>query len=118
MKAKEIYKDKSEKVQAYMQSVIDCLEQDYGAIPNSWRVSLDLIADNYDIYLHAIDELHQHGLTQNYGGHVSRSPAFMIMSQAQNLILALLQQFALTPVSKSRIRKFDASTVKIEDLIQ
>lgn len=44
MEAKSIYYKYDTRVQEYMQNVIDCLEQDYGKIPASWRVSLDLIA--------------------------------------------------------------------------
>ena len=55
MEAKSIYYKYDTRVQEYMQNVIDCLEQDYGKIPASWRVSLDLIADNYNELLHTFD---------------------------------------------------------------
>lgn len=108
MTAKEIYKDYDLRVQEYMQNVIECLEQDYGKIPSSWRVSLDLIADNYSIYLQAKDEIQKDKMfsTDNYGRKF-KHPAYGIMNQAQTQLKDLLKSFALTPMSKSKMKQLD-----------
>ena len=108
MTAKEIYKDYDFRVQEYMQNVFECLEQDYGKIPSSWRVSLDLIADNYSIYLQAKDEIQKDKMfsTDNYGRKF-KHPAYGIMNQAQTQLKDLLKSFALTPMSKSKMKQLD-----------
>jgi len=119
LNAKEIYKGYSEKTQEYMKNVIDCLIQDYKIIPSAWRISLDLIADNYEIYLKAKKDLDDNGLIKqdNYS-RVFKNQNFQILNTTQNNIVNLLKQFSLTPLSKSKMKKFDAAELTIEDLIE
>ena len=56
------YKDYDKQVQDYMNNVLDCLKEDYKVIPSSWRIALDLIADNYDIYLKSKALVRKEGL--------------------------------------------------------
>lgn len=112
MTANTIYKDYDSRVQEYMQNVIECLEQDYGKIPSSWRVSLDLIADNYSIYLQAKDEIQKDKMfsTDNYGRKF-KHPAYGIMNQAQTQLKDLLKSFALTPMSKSKMKHLEEDDI-------
>ena len=108
MDAKIIYKKYPQKVQEYMQNVIDCLKQDYKDIPASWRVSLDLIADNVDIYLKAKEDIDNNGLLRkDTHGRTFKNQCFPLMTTAQDHIIKLLQSFALTPMSKSKMRNMD-----------
>lgn len=108
MNAKEIYKKYPEKVQKYMQNVIDCLKQDYKEIPSSWRVSLDLIADNVDIYLKAKEDIDKNGLIRkDTHNRTFKNQCFPLMTTAQDHIIKLLQSFALTPMSKSKMKNVE-----------
>ena len=119
LNVKDIYKGHNQKTQEYMQNVIDCLIQDYKTIPSAWRISLDLIADNYDMYLAAKKDLEDNGLVRKDPyDRVYKNQNFMVMNTCQNTIINLLKQFSLTPMSKSKIKKFDADNVTIEDLIE
>jgi phage terminase small subunit len=123
MQAKDIYNKYDKRVQEYMQNVIDCLKQDYGKIPTSWRVSLDLIADNYSIYLHALDIINKEELfKQDNYGRTFKHPAFGIMNQAQSQLKDLLKSFALTPLSSAKMKKLETDDIDaekyIEDLIE
>lgn len=118
LNVKEIYKDYLPKTQEYMQNVIDCLKQDYKEIPSSWRISLDLIADNYDLYLKAKEDLDKTGLqreTLRRGFY--KNPNYQIMNQSQNMVINLLKQFKLTPMSKGKLKEYDASKVTVENLL-
>ena len=118
MNAKELYKDYDKKVQEYMQNVIDCLKQDYKEIPTSWRISLDLIADNYDIYTKAKKDIDENGLLRKDShGRTFKNQCFPLMTAAQDHIIKLLSSFGLTPMSKSKIKNFDSGELSIEDLI-
>lgn len=118
MEAKKIYKDYDEKVQEYMQNVIDCLKQDYKEIPASWRISLDLIADNYAIYLEAKNNVLKEGLIRKDShGRTFKNQSFPLMMNTQNIIMKLLSSFALTPMSKSKMKSIDTDNFDIEDLL-
>lgn len=118
MDSKQIYSDYNEKVQEYMQNVIDCLEQDYGKIPSSWRISLDLIADNYDVYLKAMDDVRKNGLirTDNQN-RTFKNQCFSIAAVAQTALTNLLKSFALTPMSKSKMKQFSADSIDEDDYL-
>lgn len=118
MEAKTIYKDYDKRVQEYMQNVMDCLKQDYKDVPKSWRISLDLIADNYDIYLKARDNVMREGLIRKDNqGRTFKNQSFPLMNVAQQNIMRLMSSFALTPMSKSKMKNVDTSDIDIEDLI-
>lgn len=118
MKAKEIYKDYDKRVQEYMQNVIDCLEQDYKAIPSSWRISLDLIASNVDMVFKAQDDIKKNGLLRKDAhGRTFKNQCFQIYVNAQGLLTKLLSSFGLSPMSKSKLKNFDANDLEIEDLL-
>lgn len=119
MDAKTIYKDYPKKVQVYMQNVIDCLKQDYKEIPASWRVSLDLIADNVDIYLKAKEDIDKNGLLRkDTHGRTFKNQCFPLMVISEDHVIKLLQSFALTPVSRAKIKNVDTDDYDIEDLLK
>lgn len=118
MNANNIYKDYPKKVQEYMQNVIDCLKQDYKEIPSSWRVSLDLIADNVDVYLRAKEDIDKNGLLRkDKQGRTFKNQCFPLMTTAQDHIIKLLQSFALTPMSKSKMKNFESDEDLFDELI-
>lgn len=118
MNAKAIYKDYDTKVQEYMQNVMDCLKQDYKEIPSSWRVSLDLIAMNADIVFRAQKDLKENGLLRkDTHGRTFKNQNFQLMMNAQQVLIKLLSSFALTPVSKSKMKALDTDSDLFEDLL-
>lgn len=107
----ELYTQYAEEVQEYMKNVILCLRADYGEnIPESWRISLDLIADNYEIYLKAKNDIMKNGLLrEDNQGRTFKNQNISIMNMAQRNITDLLKAFALTPMSKSKMKVLDSS---------
>lgn len=119
MEAKKLYKNYDKQVQEYMQNVIDCLKQDYKEIPTSWRISLDLIADNYAIYLQAKDNVMKEGLIRKDNhGRTFKNQSFPLMLNTEAMVIKLLSSFGLSPMSKSKIKNFDAESMSIEDLLK
>lgn len=115
---RKLYANYPKDVQDYMSNVIDCLRQDYGEIPTSWRISLDLIADNYNIYLKAKNAIDEEGLIGTDSiGRRGRNPNVSIMNVAQRTIMDLLKSFALTPMSKSKMKSLGQEQEKKEDYI-
>ena len=119
MEVKNIYKNYDSRVQEYMQNVIDCLEQDYGKIPLSWRVSLDLIADNYSVYLNAMDDVRKNGLLRvDKQNRTFKNQCYNIADRAQSQLKDLLKSFALTPMSRSKMRDLDEEDIDADDYIE
>lgn len=119
MNAKQLYKDYDPKVQEYMQNVINCLKQDYKDIPTSWRISLDLIADNYAIYIKAKDAVLKDGLLRRDNhGRTFKNQCFPLMMNTQQILIKLLSSFALTPMSRSKLKNFDSDEDLFDDLIK
>lgn len=118
MNAKIIYKNYDQQVQEYMCNVINCLEEDYGKIPESWRVSLDLIADNYSLYLQAKKDIDENGLmTIDKYGRPFRNPCYSVLNSAQLQLKDLLKSFALTPMSKSKMKGFENNNIDEDEYL-
>ena len=119
MDAKTIYKDYDLRVQEYMNNVIKCLKEDYGRIPESWRVSLDLIADNYALYLDAMDDIKKNGLLRKDAhGRTFKNQCVQIMNSAQTHLCDLLKSFALTPMSKSKMKMLETSSESEDEYLE
>lgn len=117
MKAKEIYSNYDKRTQEYMQNVIDCIEQDYKHIPSSWRITIDLIAMNFDMLLEAEKDIHKRGLIVKNKYNSTKNPNIQVFNSAQSQIMKYLSTFGLTPLSKTKLKNFDAETVNIDSLI-
>lgn len=121
MNVKKVYKNYNPEVQEYMSNLIKCLEQDYKDIPDSWRISLDLIADNYNLYLKAKKDIDENGLFRvDKLNRTFKNQAISVMNNAQQMLTKLLSNFALTPMSKSKMKQLDIETDDdiLNDLLQ
>ena len=118
MKAKDIYKDYDVRTQEYMQNVIDCIKQDYKTIPSSWRITIDLIAMNFNMLLQAEDDIRERGLIvpDDYGRTI-KNPNLQVFNSSQNAITKYLSTFGLTPISKTKLKNFNSDQVNIDSLI-
>ena len=116
---KELYTQYAPEVQEYMKNVVECLRADYGKnIPESWRISLDLIADNYEIYLKAKNDIMKNGLLRTDSqGRTFKNQNISIMNMSQRNITDLLKAFALTPMSKSKMKMLDNSKFDEEEYL-
>ena len=108
--SKNPYKDYPKEVRAYMKNVISCLEQDYGKVPESWRVSLDLIADNYALYIKTKKQIEDEGLVRTDPAHGTfKHPLLPVMNMAQTQLKDLLKAFSLTPMSKAKMKSLKSA---------
>ncbi len=113
-----LYSNYSQEVQEYMSNVVQCLKEDYGQIPASWRISLDLIADNVDIYLKAKADIDKNGLLRvDAHGRTFKNQNVAIMNVAQRNLTDLLKSFALTPMSKSKMKMLKAGGETVEEYL-
>lgn len=116
MEVKEVYKEYDKRTIEYMSNLVDQLNQDYGQVPASWRISLDLIADNLDLYFKLKDQLKQDGLYATDGrGRTAKNQILSVYRSTQAAIINLIQQFGATPMSKAKLKV--TNNTNIEDLL-
>ncbi len=117
MDAKKIYKQYDKQVIDYMVNLIKRLESQYGQVNEEWRVSLDLIAFNYDIIRKCQLDILKNGLEKTDArGRMSKNPALMICNQAQDHLFKLLNAFGLNLISKAKIKE-DTDQNDLEELL-
>lgn len=111
--------DYNKDVQDYMTTLLKCLKKDYGELRDEWQLSLDLIAQTYETYLMAYHSVKADGVyTKDTKNRVQRNPALTVMNNSQAYLQKLITQFALTPMSKSKMKKGgDESSESAEEYI-
>lgn len=100
------YKKYDKRTQEWMSKMIKDLTDEIGTIPNSYVVQLDLMADAFNIYTQATEEIQQNGIliTGRQGDKV-KNPAVSLLNSSQLFISKLLGSFALTRTAKARLSK-------------
>lgn len=117
----DIYKDYDKRVIRYMEFVVKQIEQDYSVVPASWRVSLDLIADNLMVYFKAKDDIKENGVIHyDDRGLAHKNPSCALLNVCNQNVIKLLNNFALTPMSKSKMKNLDSDEYNniLEKLIE
>jgi P27 family predicted phage terminase small subunit len=118
MDAKRIYKQYDKQVIEYMTNLIKRLETQYGHINEEWRVSLDLIAFNYDIIRKCQEDILKNGLEKKDGrGRLSKNPSLMICNQAQDHLFKLLNSFGLNLMSKYKMKEEGDDSDELDELL-
>lgn len=118
MNPKTIYKKYDKEVIEYMSNLVKRLESQYGQINDEWRVSLDLIAFNYDIIRKCQIDIEKNGLEKlDDRGRLSKNPNIYTFNQAQGNLFKLLNSFGLNLMSKSKIKGVEQETDGFDDLI-
>lgn len=100
------YETYSPQVQIWMQKLVNNLKEELDEIPISYEVSLDLLADAFETYLDAKYQIQKHGiLIESSRGDYIKNPALSALNSSQLFISKLLSQFALTRMSKSKLKE-------------
>lgn len=118
MEVAKIYKDYDKRTIAYMQNLIEQLKQDYTVVPSSWRISLDLIADDLDLYFALKDQLKESGLYSTDGrGQTSKNPLLPQLDRVQGNIIHLISAFGATPMSKTKLKQTASANTNIQEIL-
>lgn len=119
MNPKTIYKKYDKEVVEYMTNLVKSLEKQYGTINDEYRVSLDLIAFNYDIIRKCQIDIEKYGLEKlDDRGRLSKNPNIYTLNQAQGNLFKLLNSFGLNLMSKSKIKNAELENDGMEDLLK
>lgn len=109
LSAKRIYGKKYDnEVITYMDNLFKMLTKQYGSVLDEWRVSLDLIAFNYNLIRKCEKDIETNGFTkQDERGRMQKNPAFAICNSAQGHLIKLLSSFGLNLLSKAKLKEPD-----------
>lgn len=99
---------KEERVKKYIASLLDVIKDDKGEVQDGYLLSLQLIADNYHMYLLSKDVIEEHGLLMKGQYGLTKNPASTTMGQSQNALLQLIKSFGLSPEAQSKIKVLKA----------
>ena len=117
------YTNHNDQVQEYMKMLSDSLMQKYQEIPDTFVISLDVLAGNLVIMTKAIDNIikDKDGIVgqDNYRGE-KKSTSLSAFLATQHNVLKILNTFGWTPMGKSKIKEnADASDVQkyLEQLV-
>jgi P27 family predicted phage terminase small subunit len=117
---RKIYTEKgyNEEVVDYMEKLCKKLDKQYGEIKEEWRVSLDMIAFNYNLIVECQKDILLNGIDkEDSRGRLARNPAISTMNISQNALIKLLNSFGLNLMSKSKLGKVDDEDDGMEDLL-
>ena len=113
------YKDKSEKVQEYMEFIANSLIEKHSEIPETFIISLDLLAQNLEIMVNSAKEMSkENGMLDDdrYHGKKKSAP-LQTYFQAQGYVNNILSSFGFNPMSKSKIRQ-NKEKVNMQDFLE
>lgn len=113
------YIDNDKKVQEYMAFIADALIERHQEVPESFVISLDLLAQNLEIMIKSSGEMNkQDGMTDDDRYHgKKKSAALQTYFQAQGYINNILTAFGLNPMAKSKMKK-NQDDVNIDQFLE
>lgn len=103
--AKKMYERYGEEVIKYMWSVHKFLLNKFGYISDEWFLSLQMLADNLNMFFKCRDQIAEDGIfIENKFGNMDKHPLIKVQNDAQIQIVKLLNEFGLSPKSVARLK--------------
>ena len=115
---KKRYTENSAEVQEYMDYIADFIIEKHNEIPNTFAISLDLLANNLEIMVKSMQEMKETGISDDDRYHgKKKSASLQTYFQAQSYVNAILSSFGLTPRAASGIRK-NKEEVNVQEFLE
>lgn len=103
--AKKMYERYGDEVVKYMWSVHKFLINKFGYISDEWFLSLQMLADNLNMFFKCRDQITEDGIfIENKFGNLDKHPLIKVQNDAQIQIVKLLNEFGLSPKSVGRLK--------------
>ena len=107
------YKKYRKEVRIYMKKIEKQLAAEYGQVAEEWDITLEQLADSYQLYLNIKEQIEKDGLIKKSirigkkGEPMEveeKHPLFPALFNTQTNINRIVNQFGLTLFAKSRIK--------------
>lgn len=106
--AKKNYEMYGEEVIAHMWAVHRFLLNKFGYISEEWHLSLQMLADNLNMFFQCRDRIKQDGIfIENKFGNLDKHPLIKVQNDAQIQIVKLINEFGLSAKSVARLKVED-----------
>lgn len=105
-----------EEIKEYVDSIKSFLTEKHGYIRNSWFPLIEMLANEYEIYLIAKQEVETNGLLVQTSRGLFANPAVKIKNDALVQIGKLVNELHLSPKSESKLGK--ENTESTQDIIE
>ncbi len=95
---------KKQKKQAQFKYIADIesyLIKQYGVINNEWRLTIDLLKDNIELYNRCKESIDRNGIYDVESGR--KNPLIATLKDLQATIIKQIQHLGLTPYAASKI---------------
>ena len=103
--SKKMYERYGEEVIKYMWSVHKFLLNKFGYISDEWFLSLQMLADNLNMFFKCRDQIAEDGIyVKNKFENLDKHPLIKVQNDAQIQIIKLLNEFGLSPKSVARLK--------------
>ena len=99
----DLFKDYDHRVQDMLQCVVEDLCQQYKVIPNFFRITLELLSTQLDIYFKAKDA-YKKGTSKDEGTP-KKNAEYRHIQGAHDKIMAIMRELGMTSMSKKKLEK-------------
>ena len=104
----DLFKDYDYRVQDMLVCVVDDLQHQYKVIPSFFRITLELLSTQLDIYFKAKDKLRKSEATEL--PNKTKSVEFTQIQDTHNKIMAIMRELGMTSMSKKKMEKLSKLT--------
>lgn len=104
-------------VKRYVNSIMQFLIEKHGEIRESWLPIIEMIGNEYEIYLQATEELKDSGLVIQTSKGMTANPLVKIKTDALIQIAKLAGELHLTPRSENKMLERDKTDEDAQNLI-
>ena len=102
----------------FIKTVVDELEQKK-MLSDLDEGCILMLADNYNIYLRAMEELNKGSLTfVSDRGNISASPLLRIAKDSESIYLQIMKEFGLSPLSRNKLVEDNPDNSELSPLEQ
>ena len=106
--SKKMYERYGDEVIRYMWSVHKFLLNKFGYISDEWFLSLQMLADNLNMFFKCRDQIAEDGIfIENKFGNLDKHPLIKVQNDAQIQIVKLINEFGLSAKSVARLKVED-----------
>ena len=106
------YRKYRKEVKSYMKKIESQLKKEYGTVAPEWDLTLEQLADSYELYINIKEQIDKDGLMKKSVKIVKgeaieteeKHPLFPTLFNTQTNINRIVNQFGFTVFAKSRIK--------------
>lgn len=106
------YRKYRKEVKSYMKKIESQLKKEYGTVAPEWDLTLEQLADSYELYINIKEQIDKDGLMKKSVKIVKgeaieteeKHPLFPALFNTQTNINRIVNQFGFTVFAKSRIK--------------